>query len=316
MMHLRRAFIGSILFSIVVCSVFSRGSDENEANPSGEDGVWVVDHLGREVLLPSEPQRILALNPLVMEGLFAIGIAPIGKVESYRIRQEGIDLPSVGGNSVNLEKIQELAPDLILAHKKNQGQIIEALEAVCPSVYVFDPAQFGENPMLSVYSFLGELLDRPEEAEAYIESVNAVANELNGRIRANTDLESGAILQIQGTETVAVAQNATFYGSLINALGLRNIVPEDLIGSATMAFIKYDVETLIVQDPDFIFILAQQKDDAANAQILEAFVSDPKWSELSSVEAGNVKILPFAVNPGRSTPEQALRITARAVLGE
>ncbi|NMA18910.1 MAG: ABC transporter substrate-binding protein, partial [Clostridiaceae bacterium] len=55
----------------------------------------VTDDLGREVEIPVKPERILALNSARIEELFSLGVTPVAKVDEYKIREEGMNLPSV-----------------------------------------------------------------------------------------------------------------------------------------------------------------------------------------------------------------------------
>ena len=38
----------------------------------------ITDDLGRQVTLPDAPKRIAALSPFLVEGLYAVGTAPVG----------------------------------------------------------------------------------------------------------------------------------------------------------------------------------------------------------------------------------------------
>lgn len=269
----------------------------------------VTDHMGRDVAMPIDPKRIVALNSQAMETLFAIGITPVAKVDDYNIREEGMNLPSVGGAlAINIEKIHEVAPDLILAHKRNHGQLVQALEQTGAAVYVFDPGKFGDKPMFSVYEFFGGLFERQAQAEAYIASIKELGVKLREEVRSKTGLSSGVVLQ--PGDRVSAAQNANFYSSIINALGLTNIIPKN----DKESFVTIDAEAILSADPDFIFIRATGPDAAQNDVMLHAFCEDPKWSGLTAVRNGRVRILPFKVNPNKSSPDQALRLAAQEVL--
>lgn len=314
----RAAQITALLAVSLLCNVMTVSASGETRLPEASSGEatafrHVTDHMGRDVAMPLHPKRIVALNPLVMESLFAIGLAPIAKVDEYSIREEGKNLTSVGNlTEINIERIHEVTPDLILAHKRNHGQFVQALEQTGAPVYVFDPGKFGDNPMLSVYEFFGELLGKHAEAKAYVTSIYALAENLREDIRSKIGLTSGII--IKPGDRVCAAQNATFYGSIINALGLENIVQNSLSDGKKDQFITIDAETILTTNPDFIFILAAGPDVAQNEITLRAFCDDPKWRTLGAVKKGHVKVLPFNVGPNKSSPEQALRLAAQQVL--
>ena len=274
-----------------------------------------VDHTGQEVEIPESKGGILALNPLLMEGLFALGITPLGKVDEYRIRKEGINLPSVGTQpNVDIESIYRLTPSLVIGHIRFHGNIAKTLRENGVSVYLVDPARMGDNPMLDSVMFLGKLLRREATAEDYADRTEAIARDLRGRITSETDVRSAIILQ--DGDRIAAAQNATAYGSILRALGIKNIVPDGILGSNKESFVDFDIETIISSDPDVILIVASSDDPDRNRATVEKFTKNSIWMETKAVRNDMVLILPFKVNPGRGTAEELLRLTAETILGD
>ncbi len=253
-----------VLVVIMLLAVFSGCGKQQVASTSGssdasinqstaekdgsqaieQESKTVVDDLGREVTIPAKPQRILALVSARMEDLFNLGITPVGKVDEYKIRQEGIDLPSVGSaTNINIEAIYQLKPDLIIAHSRNQGSIAEALEETGFPVYYFDPVVDAETSEDDVLMFLADLLGKKEEAEAYVSQINAFAEDYKEQIAAQTDIKTAVI--IKDGDTITAAQTASGFGSVLTALGLENVVPEGLPGSGTSTFVAFDIETIM-----------------------------------------------------------------------
>lgn len=113
--------------------------DDSSKDPSTNSSKTLVDELGRTVEIPENPERVLGLTSAVMEALFNVGITPIGKVEEYKIRDEGIALESVGmTQTLNVEKIIELEPDFIIASSRYHASIKDELELVNCPIYFFD----------------------------------------------------------------------------------------------------------------------------------------------------------------------------------
>ena len=100
----------------------------------------VHDHLGRAVSYRFPPKRIISLCPAITETLFALGLKQevVGRTQ-YCIfpANEVASVPTVGGTKqIQLEKIQELQPDLIICEKEeNTKEMVEQLAAHFP-VYV------------------------------------------------------------------------------------------------------------------------------------------------------------------------------------
>jgi iron complex transport system substrate-binding protein len=278
-----------------------------------KSGKAMTDHMGRKVTIPENPERILALQPSIMESLFCIGITPVGKVEEYKIREEGIALPSVGSHtSVNIEAVYKLQPDVIIGNTRYQSSILESLEATGATVIIVDPESIGEIPLIDIAEYWGEVFDKTENAKEYTGYIREIANELEQEIKEETDIKRVVI--IQDGETILAAQKTTSYGSVLSLLGLENIVPDDLPGSKHACLVTFDVETIIQEDPDMIFVIASSNDAEQNKAIINKFKNDSKWQGLTAVKNNKIITLPFKVKMGRSSAEEMLRTTAKAIL--
>lgn len=280
---------------------------------SGDATSAVTDELGREVAIPENPQKILALTSATMQALYNIGITPVGKVDDYKVTEEGIALPSVGtASDINIESVYALKPDLIIASSRFHAALKEELEQSGAVVYYFDPDKVGDIPVVEVTAYIGKLLGKEDVADGYVQSVFAMADELKDKIASETEVKTGIV--IQDGDTITAAQSASSYGSMLSLLGIENIVPDDLPNAKKSSFVSFDVETIIANNPDIIFIMTSSKDAENNKAILEKYKNDPQWSSLDAVKNNRLLILPFSVNPNRSTPEDMVKATAEAIL--
>ena len=130
----------------------------------------LTDHLGRQVNTVHSPKRIISICPAITETLFALGLENeiVGRTK-YCIFPKGIveNVRVVGGTKeVNVEKIRELQPDLILAEKEeNTEEIVHALEKIAP-VFVLEVQSIKD-----AYRFiqtLGFLTNKEQKAEHII----------------------------------------------------------------------------------------------------------------------------------------------------
>ncbi len=273
----------------------------------------VKDELGREVTIPENPERVLALTSAVMQALFNIDITPVGKVNDYKVTEEGMALPSIGtASSVNIESVYVLQPDLIIASSRFHSGLEEELEKTGAVVYYFDPDKVGDISVVEVTGYIGKLLGKEDVAEQYVQSVFTVADEFKEKIASETDIKTGIV--IQDGDAIVAAQNASSYGSMLKLLGIDNIVPDNLPNAKKSSFVPFDVETILASNPDLVFIMTSSKDAENNKTILEKFKSDPQWAGLDAVKKNRLLILPFSVNPNRSTPEEMVKVTAEAIL--
>jgi iron complex transport system substrate-binding protein len=273
----------------------------------------VTDELGREVTIPADPQRVLGLTSAVMEALYNIGIEPIGKVEEYKIREEGISLESIGmTNSLNIEKICELEPDFIIASSRYHASIRSELElAGCP-VCFFDPDATGEISIVDLTPFVGELMGREGEGNQYKQEVLSLAQNLKEQITQTGDVKTGLI--IKTGDSITCAQKSSGYGALLILLGIENIVPADLPNAKKLPYVVYDSERIIMDDPDIVLVIAPGNDSEANQALLQDIKQDDKWSDLSAVKNNNMHMMPFKLNPNRQDVKGMLQSVADLIL--
>lgn len=324
-MNRKKALLFLITGLLAVGSMVGCGDDkveESEASAEASDieleeeslnDKVVTDHLGREVEIPENLDKVLALTSNAMESLFEIGVKPIGRTEEYKIREEAENLPSIGkGSQINIEAIHALSPDLIIANTRQHGNLVSELEETGAQVYFFDPSETGENPLVDTKIFLGKLLGKDEEANGYEAGIYEISEALKEKVKSETEIETGIILR--DGENAQAAQSGTGYGAILSMLGIENIVPEGLTGSDSSNYVDMSIESIIEQDPDIILIIAPTNDKENNKAVLQKYKTDPKYANLTAVKEGRIAVLPFKVNANRASSAEMLEISAKTII--
>ncbi len=189
----------------------------------------------------------------------------------------------------------------------------EELEGCGAVIFYFDPDKAGAIPVVELTDHLGDALGMPEKGEAYVQQVFDQGVQFGKQIKAKyPELETGVMFMLGSG--VKSAQSKSSFGSMLSLLGIKNIVPANLPNAKKSSFLAYDVEKIVKDNPDVVFILAQSKDPAANKKLLQSFKKDEKWADLDAVKNNMVFILPFKANPNRSAPDQMLKLTAQTLL--
>lgn len=296
----------------------------------------IHDDLGREVKVPNQPERVLALNSSITEIIFELGVVPVGKVSEYVIsRPEAENLPGISfENSPNIEMINKLAPDLIIAHAKNHAQILDSLEGTGAAVVCVDPST-AENQLIGKADLIGKALNRQQEAAAYIEKVEAKSKLLREKIAASP-IKTALFIQ-GGSQNIMAAQSFCFWGRLLADLGIENIVPVKVANSSKAGFVTFDMETIIQKDPDVILILQpgfrsgtgqgqgqgkgqEQKQGPGKTmspvELLATYQNDPMWKQLSASKNDRILIVPGNIAPGKIGVLDALEVTAKLLAPE
>lgn len=139
-----------------------------------------------------------------------------------------------------------------------------------------------------------------------------LSDDLKSQITEIGGYEKGMI--IKTGDTVTSAQKSSGYGALLMLLGIDNIVPDNLPNAKKSPYVSYDVEQIIKEDPEVLFVIAPGKDADANKAILADIKSDEKWSQLSAIKNDKVFMLPFSVNPNRMNVEDMLSTMAKLII--
>lgn len=135
---MRFIFLISTLF-LVACKPASEPNDPVTLDTS----VSVVDFSGTTVTLQAPAERIISLAPHIAENVYSAGAGEklIGVVSYSDYPAAVKDLPLVGGYaSINVEKIIELQPDLIIGWESgNSSASIKQLQTLGYPVYIDQP---------------------------------------------------------------------------------------------------------------------------------------------------------------------------------
>src|SRR5215831_6155959 len=100
----------------------------------------VTDELGRTVLVPDQPNRILCLTPSLTETVYELGAGEfvVGVTDYTEFPVEARAKPSVGALvDPSMERIVALAPDLVfMAARINRPETLRRLEDLSLPVFV------------------------------------------------------------------------------------------------------------------------------------------------------------------------------------
>lgn len=196
----------------------------------------------REVILPAFPLRIISLVPSQTELLYYLGLEKevvgitkfcIHPDEWYRIKDR------VGGTkSLDIEKIRQLKPDLIIGSKEeNEQSDIKALMEIAP-VWMSDI--FNLDDAIQMIHSVGQISNKAVES-----------NELVKRIQEQFELlnslkEDKTVLYFIWQEPMMLAGKNTFIDSMLLQCGLTNLAGNERYPEATGK-----------ENPDFIFLSSE-----------------------------------------------------------
>lgn len=291
-----KKIIALLLVLTMMLSFAACGQTANPAETTGNPAetpaapthypVTVTDHVGREVVIEEEPQKLVSGYYISTSLLIALDLdeklvgieAKADKRAIYKLAApELIELPNVGtAKEFDLEGCAALEPDLVILPIKLKSAV-ETLEGLGIDV----------------------LLVNPENQELLTEMINMIATATNTEDKAEQLLgftatqESYLAQTLAGAETPGVylagnssmlstAGNAMYQSDMIRLAGGINVAAE----IEDTYWVEIDYEQLLTWNPEYIILAS----DATYT--VEDVLADPNLANCAAVVNGNVYQLP------------------------
>jgi len=228
----------------------------------------ITDELGRKLVLPDRPGRIIGLTPALTEILFDLDLDGriVGATTWADHPPQAARLPRVGSYiSPNVERIVVLNPDLVLADREgNPPRVVERLEQAGLPVFVTrsdDPVRLPEQ-----IARVGMVCGRAERGRV-------LAEELRSRIHAATarltETPPVRALMVMGNRPLICAGPETLHGKLLVMLRADNLAQ-----NAPGHWPKLSLEYVIQARPEVI-VVATMEQGAARENLLRFWREAP-----------------------------------------
>src|SRR3990170_5038881 len=211
------------------------------AAPAFSFPLTVTDALGRRVVVPRAPSRIVSVAPSVTEVLFTLGLGArvvgVSSADDYP-EAELREKPRVGGVVLDVERIVRLRPDLVLGMPSLQRAQLDRLIASGLPVVAVDARTLSE--VYEQIRFIGRLTGTETEAARLVTLLRfreaTVQRAINGRVAPRTYIEIWA-------EPLITAGGDTFIDDLVRRAGGRNVF------ARLRGFPQVSAESVIRADP-------------------------------------------------------------------
>ncbi len=213
----------------------------------------VKDQLGRNVDVPGEPKRIVALAPSITEIIFQLNQAHRlkGVTQFSNYPPQALSLPKVGSYvRLDLERIVALDPDLCIGIKDgNPKEIVDRLQSMKIPVYVVDPRNL--DTVIETILDIGQLLNASERANLLAKTMD---NRLQRVMKTASQIEKRPRVFIQiGISPIIAAGSKTFIHDLIIKAGGINVA------AGSTAYPRYSREQVLALSPEIIIITSMAR---------------------------------------------------------
>jgi iron complex transport system substrate-binding protein len=293
----RRRFIGAGGVAIGAALAGCAAPPARETTPTATPATrTVVDLAGRSVMVPSDPQRVVAIdNNRLIVHLVELGVPVVGATSNSSNPDGGL-APTLGdkaaqialvGEEANLEKITVLRPDLIIFNKSYDVKL-ELLEAIAP-VVVFDGGALPRFGLFEPLQWLGRMVGRQAQAqELEAASRNTIADEGSAAGLKGKRVTLINMLNYDAGDTLAIYSPSSMSGEFGQLLG-ATIVPVEIDGKTADIATSVSVEVLpsLLASTDVLIagVYGGSEDNAKrSADRKESAV----WRSISAVQRGDV----------------------------
>jgi ABC-type Fe3+-hydroxamate transport system substrate-binding protein len=186
--------------------------------------LYYTDQIGRTIHVTEFPKRIVSLVPSQTELLHSLGLEEeIVGITKFCVRPEiwFRNKTRVGGTkTIDIEKVKQLKPDLIIANKEeNVKEQIELLESFAP-VWVSDVKNLED--ALKMIENVGRIVGRLQESIALAGLIKHDFNELETELGQRSDYRPAAYLIWK--DPYMTVGGDTFINDMLQRCRLKNIV--------------------------------------------------------------------------------------------
>jgi iron complex transport system substrate-binding protein len=252
-----------------------------------------TDDIGRTVQIKSIPQRIISLSPSNTEMVYALGLQDrlVGVTSYDNYPPDAKNKPIVSDYStVDLEKIVNAKPDLVLADSIHKKDTIPALEKLGITVYTMNPKNTDE--ILNEIKVLGQITGKTQEADNMVSSLKNRIQAVTDKTAKITDSQKPRVLYVTWHDPIWTAGSDTMIQYLIDMAGGTNIA-SDLHGYAIIT-----LESVVQRNPQIIVVMSSMGDQNTS---LDYIKSNEQFSATDAVKNGQVYEVDADIF-GRTTP--------------
>ncbi len=247
--------------------------------------VTVTDSLDRTVVMRAKPARIISLSPANTEILFAVGAGDrvVGVTTYCNYPPEAASREKVGGFSaetMSLEKILSLRPDLVVSDGAIHRRLVASLEALGLTVYAKEPVSFDDT--CAAIKDIGVLTGNAADAAAVVGGMRAKLAAVQAKLSSVPQSGRPAVFWEVFDEPLMTAGKDTFVTELLTLAGGKNI-----FGSFPVAWPQVSEEEVIRLNPAVIM----GADDHGDKLTVEQVKKRPGWAKIDAVAGGRIYLV-------------------------
>lgn len=208
---------------------------------------------------------------------------PTTKLE---LPNEYVDIPEIGSSfSPDFEKVLSVGTELLIGDYLFKDKIEDSAKQYGIDTFYIDTSTYDK--FLHDIEELGKKINKEEQANKLVQRFREPINNLSG---VSEDLKVAIIF---GTsESNMLATEDSYVGSLVKALGLKNIANEIMESNSDIQavnnYVNLNLEQLLVNQPDVILTFGHGNIEEANKSLEKLFEENPAWRNLDAIKNNKI----------------------------
>lgn len=245
-----------------------------------------IKHALGETKLEKKPERVIVLDTGELDNVVALGVQPVGiaytdgsPVMPKYVGDKAGQPENVGSiNSLNLEAITKLKPDLILGSQLRAEAQYPKLSAIAPTVFSVRPGYtWKENFQLNAAA-----LDKQADAAKMLEDYTKRADEVGKNIEKKVGTRPTVTMLRFMPGKIRLYAKKSFIGTIL----IDAKIPQPQESQVDDLAVEVSAEEIGKAAADFV-LYGTYGDATKTAQ--NTVVAGPLWAGLAPVKAGHAK---------------------------
>lgn len=234
-----------LIFTLSGCQSASKSATVELINDKRAFPMTITDDLGRNIILSSEPQRVVSLAPGNTEILFYLGLGDrvVGVTTYCKYPKEAGLCAKIGGFAdPSLEKVVALKPDLVLATGMHQ-QLLPQLEEAGLKVLVLNPDKM--EGIFDDMRMVGRAAGVESKTNELVEDLADRVDTIRQKVAKIPSKERPKVYYELWNEPLMSVGKNTIIGQMIEIAGGQIIT-----GDCTEQYPQISEEVIIARNPD------------------------------------------------------------------
>ena len=292
-----------LTFFLGLCSLYYQNiSHSNSQSKRNATTITTIsDDYNSSITVNVPTKRIVAISSSDSELLLALGIEPVGLVNSKELPnsvQKEINKRNVMNTAItpNIEKIIQSDPDLLLGVNlpfQTAAKPIFQANNIPAIFHVSNSLNDSFNHILTV----GYITGYTEKAQSLVTHYQKVLKDIQSK---HKDTPKKKIIIVFGSPTsYQLATSNTYIGDLFKQIGAENAADQFILNKNNPSqyndimsgFIPLNLETMALLDCDEVYLVVYGNSKHEIDNFKNAFRT-PAWNNIPAVQKGNFKVLP------------------------